>query len=117
MVVLGSVLSTMVHVKLAGVRSTLPASSMARTSKVCEPTVKSANPNGERHSMRSPVWGSVIQTPSKAHSKMTPASLDEKVNVALVLVVVALGPVLIVVSGADTSISQVYSSGEGLAMP
>jgi hypothetical protein len=41
--------------------------------------------------------------PSSEHSKVEPASLEEKVRVALVLVVVASGPEPIVVSGAVVS--------------
>ena len=38
-VVLGAVVST-VHVEVAGVASTLPAASEARTEKVCEPSAR-----------------------------------------------------------------------------
>ena len=41
--------------------------------------------------------------PSRAHWKVEPASLEENVNVALVLVVVEGGPELIVVSGGVVS--------------
>jgi hypothetical protein len=50
-VVSGGVLSTAwtVQPKLAGVGSTLPAASVARTSKVCGPTARPANSAGEVH--------------------------------------------------------------------
>src|ERR687896_926264 len=90
---------------------------MARTWKVCSPTLMSASPNGERHSSGSPDCTSAKVTPSRAHSKTTPASFAEKLNVAVLLVVVASGPETIVVTGGPASTVQLHSAGDSEATP
>ena len=49
----GSVVST-VKVRLAGVASVLPAASVARTSKVCEPSASAVVVNGVVHDAKDP---------------------------------------------------------------
>src|SRR5215210_5299980 len=53
---------SMVHVRVAGVGSTLPAASVARTSKVCEPVASEVYALGELHA-------GVQAPPSSLHSK------------------------------------------------
>src|SRR5918992_1006971 len=85
-----------VHVWLAGVWSTLPAASLARTRKLCTPADRSVSWTGELHELN--------DSPSTAHSKLEPASLDENTRVALVLSESeGAESELIVVSGAVVS--------------
>jgi hypothetical protein len=83
------------QLRLAGVRSTLFAASRARTRNWWTPTDRSLSSAGEVQVL--------YVAPSSEHSKVTPASLDENVRLALVLAVSASGPVRIVVSGAVVS--------------
>jgi hypothetical protein len=81
----GAVLT--VQVRVAGVASTLPAPSLALTEKVCEPSARtpcSGTVFGELHEAKAP--------PSREHSKVEPASEEENVNVAEVLLTVPDGP-------------------------
>ena len=103
-VVCGAVVST-VHVRLAGVCSTFPAASVARIRISCWPTVRPVYSLGELHAVKA--------APSSEHSNVAPASPAEKVNVALVLWVLAPGPSSIVVFGAAVSTIQVYVAGVG----
>ena len=73
----GGVDSMIVHVLLAGVSSMFPATSIARTSKLCSPIERSWYSIGEVHLRQS--------APSSEHSKVDSGSLDENVNVAVVL--------------------------------
>src|SRR5438128_7044753 len=89
----------MVHVKLAGVASTLPAGSVARTWKVWLPSA-------------SALWlCGLVQAanaaPSSLHSKVLPALVAVKLKLALVLLVRTGGLAVIVVSGAVVSMVQV----------
>jgi hypothetical protein len=59
----------------AGVGSTLPARSTARTASVCEPSGRPLKCAGLSHASYGP--------PSRRHSKRAPASLDENETVAL----------------------------------
>src|SRR5918992_1072746 len=72
-----------VHECSAGDSSTLPAASLARTRNTWSPTPRFEYSIGEVHAANDP--------PSSMHSKVAPASSDEKSNVALVSVVVAAG--------------------------
>src|SRR5436309_14209036 len=108
MVVSGAVVS-MVQVKLAGVASTLPAVSMARTWKVWLPRA------GER-------WvGGLVQslkaTPSSLQSKVLPALVAVKLKLAVVLLVRAGGLAVMVVAGAVVSMVQVKLAGVGSTLP
>ena len=55
--------------------------------------------------------------PSSAHWNVEPASVELKVKVALVLLTEPVGPVLIVVSGAVVSITNVCDAGVGSMLP
>jgi hypothetical protein len=92
-VVSGAVVSggTIVQACIAGVGSTPPAAPIARTLKVCAPSVSEVNVMGEEHAANGAV--------SSEHSNVVPASLAENVNVALVASVEAAGPESMVVSG------------------
>jgi hypothetical protein len=79
----------------AGVESTLPLASIARTRSWCTPTDTSFSVSGETHKLNDP--------PSTEHWNVEPASLEENVNVAFGLAVSAFGPVSIVVFGAVVS--------------
>jgi hypothetical protein len=83
--------------RLAGVGSTFPAASLARTSKVCAPSASLAVVWGEEHGANEAL--------STRHSKLDPGSLDENSNVGVLFVVVApaAGPAVIVVSGGVVS--------------
>ncbi len=73
----------------------LPAASVARTLKLCEPSPRAAVVLG------------LVQAPKAAesslHSKVEPGSVELNANDALVAVVVPVGPEVIVVSGAVVS--------------
>ena len=92
-VVSGSVVSS-VKVRLAGVASVLPAASVARTEKVCGPSVSVAVVCGELHAVKASL--------STRHSKLAPGS-DEKSNVGVASRVNPVGPASIVVSGGIVS--------------
>jgi len=98
---LPGVSAVIVQVWLAGVVSLLPAGSVALTSKVCSPVDKSEYAFGELQELKLP--------PSRRQSNVDPASLEEKVKDALVLVVVSDGPSMIVVSGGVVSAGGVDS--------
>jgi hypothetical protein len=98
MVVFGGVVST-VHVWLAAVASVLPAGSVARTEKECDPSPRTAYSAGG-------VQGAKAR-PSRAHSKLEPSSLELKSKLALALLLRAGGPVSMLVAGATVSIAQV----------
>ena len=91
-VVFGGVVSdgaVIVHVCVAGLASVLPAASVARTLKLCEPALSPLYALGLVHDANEPE--------SSLHSKVEPASLEEKANDAPVEVVDPLGPESIVV--------------------
>src|SRR5215212_7616645 len=77
-VTVGAVAST-VQVRAAGVGSTLPAASFARTSKVWLPAARLAYALGEAQLAQA--------APSSRHSKVAPDWLAEKANVAVVWLV------------------------------
>jgi hypothetical protein len=91
----GAVRSSAVTVNLrdAGVGSTFPAASIARTLNVWTPAASPVNRAGLAHGAQAP--------PSRRHSKRAPASLAENANVAL-LPLTAPSPIAVsggVVSG------------------
>ena len=94
-VVSGAVAST-VHAREAAVWSTLPAASVARTSKVCGPSASALYACGDVHAVNVP--------PSMRHANVEPTSVAENVNDAVRVVTVPAGPPMIDVSGADASI-------------
>jgi hypothetical protein len=87
--------STTVQVRIAGVESIFPATSVLTTWKVCNPSARLSVAKGETQSS--------ISTSSRAQAKVAPASLDEKVKVAEVSLTVPDGPELIDVLGGVLS--------------
>ena len=89
----GEAVST-VQVKFAGVASVLPALSIARTSKLWEPSLRPLSSRGEEHGAKAPA--------SSLHSNEAtpepPASAPEKVKVAVATLTSAEGWVSIWVS-------------------
>ncbi len=85
----------------------LPASSVARTWKVCAPSPRPVSVCGEAHAANAPA--------SSAHSKLVPPSADEKAKVAPVALVSAPGPESTVAVGAVVSTVQVGRVGAGVA--
>jgi len=73
----------------------LPAASLALTEKVCGPLANPVYFLGEEQALKAAL--------SSLHSKVLPASEEEKVNVALLDFIVPEGPESIVVSGAVVS--------------
>ena len=73
----------------------MPAASMALTLKVWEPLAKPVYVLGEEHSLKAPL--------SREHSKVEPASEEEKVNVASLLLTVPECPESMVVLGGVVS--------------
>src|SRR5687767_12034227 len=83
------------QLRTAGVRSRLPAASIARTRSWCTPTARPVSWSGETHAL--------YDAPSSEHWKVELASLEENAIVAFGLAVSALGPESIVVCGAVVS--------------
>ena len=107
--VCGAAVST-VKLRDAGVGSTLPAGSVARTSKVCAPSASEAVVCGER--ARSP--GAAVDAALEASS---PAWSAEKANVGVASFVGPDGPLSIVVSGAAVSTVKLREAGVGSTFP
>ena len=105
-VVCGAVVSgSIVHVRTAGVASTLPAASVARTRSSRAPSDSPVYVFGELQAANA--------APSSEHSNVEPGSLEDSVNVALRDVVVVAGPPAIDVSGASKSGAPNVSSSCG----
>src|SRR5918995_7230578 len=83
------------HLRLAGVGSVLPAASVAFTSKVWVPFARLLYVLGEGHGLKAPL--------SREHSKEEPASEEEKVNVASLLLAFPEGLESMVVCGGVVS--------------
>ena len=86
----GAVVST-TQVRRAGVGSTFPAASRARTSNACCPSARPLYAAGEAQLANA--------APSREHSNPATASLAANSNVAAVAATVPCGPATIVVSG------------------
>ena len=86
-VVSGAVVST-VNVRVAGVGSTLPAASVARTENVYVPSASEPRIRGEVHDAYVPV---VAPGPSSVHSNVAPVSVAENVNDGEFVVIVPVG--------------------------
>ena len=86
---------SIVQVRLAGESSTLPAMSVARTSKRCSPSPRPNTVRGDAHAANA--------EPSSEHANVDPGSLEENSNVAEPSSVVPAGPASIEVSGAVAS--------------
>ena len=93
-VVFGATVSTTM-LRLAGLWSTLPAASVARTSNVCGPCESAAVVCGELHDAK--------EAESTRHWNVEPDSLLENVKVGVVSFVGPFGPPEIVVSGGVVS--------------
>jgi hypothetical protein len=89
-VVCGAVVS-IVQLCTAGLPSTFPAASIARTRKLCDPAASPAYVCGDSQATKAAL--------SSEHSKLEPGSLAVKLKLALVLEVSAGGAAVIVVSG------------------
>jgi hypothetical protein len=114
-VVLGAMVSTL-QLKVAEVASVLPAWSIARTSKVWEPSASELRLRGEVQEAQAP--GAVE---SKRHWKEAtpepPASEPEKVKLAAALLLSADGLESIVVFGAAVSTFQLKVAGVASVLP
>ena len=108
MVVSGGIVST-VHVERAGVRSTLPAGSVARTPKLCVPSARPSYSAGELQVANGAA--------SSEHSKLAPGSSAEKAKAAEALRVSASGPESMLVCGGLVSIVQEYVAGVESVLP
>jgi hypothetical protein len=109
-VVSGAVVSgaCTVQVELAGVESVFPAASLAWTWNWCWPAAtvyEAGDVQGEKPAR------------SSEHSKLEPVSLEVKVKVALVLVVVGGGPDAMVVCGAVVSTVKAWVAGVASTLP
>ena len=107
-VVCGAAVST-VNARDAGVGSTFPAGSVARTSKVWAPSVSDPVVSGVEHEPQAP--------PSTRHSKVEPAWSAEKPNVGVASLVGPEGPLSIAVSGAAVSTVKLRDAGVGSTLP
>jgi hypothetical protein len=91
----GRAVVSIVNAVLAGDASTLPARSVARTPKVCDPSLSELETHGDVHG-----WNACAST---LHSKVALGSSDEKANFAAGLFEGLGGAVSIVVSGGVRS--------------
>ena len=96
---------SIVQVWPAGVGSTLPAASLARTLKLWLPSARLLVLWGEAQAVKAAA--------SSEHSNIVPSSLLLKVNVALLLRDGLYGLPVSVVSGATVSTVQVWPAGVG----
>src|SRR5918992_5754150 len=83
------------HSHSAGVRSTLPSASTARTRNECSPKTRSLYVTGDEHAVKTPASAAS----SRAHSKVAFCTLDTNLNVAVLLSVGSAGVLMIAVSG------------------
>ena len=104
-VVSGAVVST-VNVRDAGLASTLPTASIARTENVCAPSTRPLRARGEPQTSKAP--------PSSLHSNELVSSTGSpakvKVAVGTAIVEPSAGPPVIVVSGGVVSTGIGWSS-------
>jgi hypothetical protein len=107
-VVFGALVSTVID-RLAGVASTWPSPSTARTRKVCAPDESVEVVNGDEQLVNAPV--------STEHWNVDGVSLDENANVGVESFVGPLGPEVIVVSGAVVSTVKARVAGVGSVFP
>src|SRR3954454_10855996 len=105
-VVWGFVTST-VKLWLAGVASVFPAPSVARTSNVCDPSLRTLVVNGLEQ-----LWKG---SESTRHSKLEPLSVEWKAKVGVASFVGPKGPESMIVSGATVSTAQVRDAVSVLA--
>src|SRR2546421_153284 len=101
----GAVVS-MIHVKVAGVASTLPAGSGAGAASGWSPAASPEKLTGLLQPLK-------VAAPSRRHSKVTLPSFDENEKVAVDWLVLGGGDVLIDVSGATVSTVKARVAGVG----
>src|SRR4051794_40239866 len=99
----------MVQTKVAGVASTLPTASVARTANACDPSARSERTKGEMQV--------AYAATSSLHSNDDPLSVDSKSNVGEGSFDGFAGCAVIVVSGATVSIVHEYVGGTGSVFP
>jgi hypothetical protein len=97
------------NVRSAGVGSTLPARSIARTRKMWEPSESAGDVLGELQKEKA--------AESKRHWKLEPGSLEAKVKVGVRSLVGPAGPAVIVVSGTAVSTVKEREAGVGSVLP
>ena len=112
-VVSGAAVST-VNDRDAGVASTLPAASVARTRNVYAPSASEPRMRGDVHGPNVPT---AAPGPSRRHSNVEPASELVNVNVAVLTLIGPVGPPVIVVSGAAVSTVNARVAGVASALP
>ena len=109
---------SVLSVRSAGLASTLPAASLALTSKVCCPSVRALYSLGEEQALQplpAVVWASVA---SRRHSKVALASCgEEKAKLAVRYLTRPEGPELMSVSGAAVSTVNVRAAGLASTLP
>lgn len=98
-----------IQVRVAGVRSVLPAASMARTSSVHPPSSRHESTLGDTHGAQAPA--------SSLHSNADAASEEENAKLDEADAVVPEGPEWIVVCGAAVSTVNVLVAGVGSVLP
>src|SRR5215217_3223526 len=108
-VVEAGAVASIVHVNDAGVASVLPAASVARTSKVCEPSARPLYDFGEEQVVQEP--------PSIRHANVDPLSLELKEKLAAPALVGSAGCAVIVVFGAAVSTVHVNEAGVASVLP
>src|SRR5918992_2585687 len=102
--------SSTFHDRIAGVASTLPAASFARTFSEWSPTLRLEYVFGEAQALNA--------ASSSEHSNVAAASFEENANVALVPDTVPDGPLSMVVAGGLVSgaANRITSSGRFIAL-
>src|SRR5438046_1540804 len=86
------------HDQVAGVPSVLPATSVERASIVCCPSLRPVNVFGVVHALQPP--------PSTRHSKVDPASVEEKPKVAGTLLGSPGTTVKLVSGGVESTVTS-----------
>ena len=107
-VVSGATVST-VQVRLASLASVLPASSVARTRKVCSPCASPASARGDVQVCQAPASSLALERRRRAPRRSRSSRPADAVG--------PLGPESIVVSGATVSTVQVRTASVGSMLP
>src|SRR5688572_4047664 len=101
--------SRVLYRREAGVASTFPAASLARTLNRCAPRFRPDAVNGDAHGANAAL--------SMRHSNVDARSLEENLHVGVRSVVRPAGPRTIVVLGGVVSILKARAAGAGSALP
>src|SRR5688572_8604208 len=101
--------AAVVSIPRAGLGSTFPDGSIARTTKVCAPGVSVGVVNGDEQAANAP-W-------SMLHSNVEPCSSEENSNMGVESVVGPAGPVTMDVSGGRVSIVKARVAGLASRLP